>query len=72
VKRMCREDERPGLQALLRGATESHALLPDDSPYIRSVEVLQAGVIEMLAELDRRTRFRRPDLRAQRSRGEAA
>lgn len=48
MKRTCREDERPGLQALLRGAAEAHALLPDGSPYVRSVEVLQAGLIEML------------------------
>jgi hypothetical protein len=53
MKRKCRDDERAGLQALLRGAKECLALLPPDSLSVRSVKVLQEGLIQML-EADRR------------------
>lgn len=53
----CRDDERAGLQALLRGANEACALLPPASPYVRSAEVLRQGLILKLeGSLDRHRR----------------
>lgn len=45
----CAEGERPGLQALLRGANEALALLPETSIRQHSCKVLIAGLEEILA-----------------------
>lgn len=48
------EEERPGLQALLRGARECVALLPATSARRRSAEDLATDLEDLLAERPRR------------------
>jgi hypothetical protein len=50
--RSARADERAGLQALLRGAQEALARLPGDSLSLRSIRMLEAGLLEMLGDED--------------------
>lgn len=43
-------DEREALKRLLRGATETLALLPAGSNYLRSAAVLEQGLVDILGE----------------------
>lgn len=45
-------EERPGLQALLRGCNEGLALLPETSPRFRTMDELAAGLVDMLTRDD--------------------
>jgi hypothetical protein len=51
-----RPDEREGLQALLRGAREALAVMPPTAPRRRSVEVLEAGLLDLLMDDQREPR----------------
>lgn len=55
-----RPDEREGLQALLRGAREALAVMPPTAPRYRSVEVLEAGLLDLLMD-DRREPLESPE-----------
>jgi hypothetical protein len=46
------DDERPGLQALLRGARECAALLPATSPRLRAAEELSELLTDLLTQDD--------------------
>lgn len=45
------EEERPGLQALLRGARECETLLPPDSPRRRAAHDLADDLVSLLLKM---------------------